>query len=37
MRFGHIPGGPVVMNPPGSAGDKDLTPGPGSSRMPWGS
>ena len=35
-RLGDFPGGPMVMNPPANAGDMDLTPGLGRSRMPWG-
>ena len=34
MRLGDFPGGPMVMNPPASAGDMDLTPSLESSRMP---
>ena len=34
MRLGDFPGGPMVVNPPASAGDMDLTPGLGSSHMP---
>ena len=31
-----FPGGPVVQNPPCSAEDTSLIPGPGRSHMPWG-
>ena len=30
-----LPGGAVVGNPPGSAGDTGSSPGPGRSHMPW--
>ena len=30
-----FPGGAVVENPPASAGDTGLSPGPGRSHMPW--
>ena len=30
-----FPGGPVVGNPPTSAADMSLIPGPGRTRMPW--
>ena len=30
-----FPGGAVVKNPPGNAGDTGLSPGPGRSHMPW--
>ena len=30
-----FPGGSVVMNPPASAGDMGLIPGPGRSHMLW--
>ena len=32
-----FPGGPVAENPPASAGDGGLIPGPGGSHAPWGS
>ena len=32
---GGFPGVAVVKNPPGSAGDTGLSPGPGRSHMPW--
>ena len=32
---GDFPGGAVVKNPPANAGDTVLSPGPGSSHMPW--
>ena len=30
-----FPGGAVVKNPPASAGDTGLSPGPGRPHMPW--
>ena len=30
-----LPGSTVVKNPPASAGDMGLIPGPGRSHMPW--
>ena len=37
IQRGHIggfPGGAVIKNPPASAGDMGLSPGPGRSHMP---
>ena len=33
--YTDFPGGPVVENPPASAGNMGLIPGLGRSRMPW--
>ena len=33
--LGDFPGGAVVKNPPGNAGDTGSSPGPGRSHMPW--
>ena len=35
MCDGDFPGGGVVKNLPANAGDMGLSPGPGSSHMPW--
>ena len=34
IKPGDFPGGTVVKNPPGSAGDTGSSPGPGGSHMP---
>ena len=33
--LGYFPSGTVARNPPASAGDMDLIPGPGRSHVPW--
>ena len=37
IHLGDFPGDPVVESPTASAGDADLTPGAGESRLLWGS
>ena len=34
-KLSGFPGGTVVKNPPASAGDTGLSPGPGRCHMPW--
>ena len=34
-KFLGFPGGAVVKNPPANAGDMGLSPGSGTSHMPW--